>query len=51
MNCLNRLLVGVGGRVRVRPCARVALELAGGGAEVPKSALEELELLEWVDFL
>ena len=51
MNYLNRSLVGAGGRARARPCGRVALRLASGGAGVPKSVLEKLELLEQVDLL
>ena len=51
MNCLKRSSVGTGGGARAGPYAGVALGLAGGGAGVPKSVLEELELLERVDLL
>ena len=51
MNCLNKSSVGAGAGAKAGPCARVALGLAGGGAGVPKSVLEELGLLERVDLL
>ena len=51
MNCLNKSSVGAGVGTGAGPCAEVALGLAGGGAGVPKSVSEELELLERVDLL
>ena len=51
MNCLNKLLVDVRARAGAETYVGVALRLAGRGAEVLKSVLEELELLEWVDLL
>ena len=51
INCRNTSSIGVGGIVRAGLYAGVALELINGGAEVPKSVLEELELLKQVDLL
>ena len=51
MNCLNKSSVGAGAGAGAGPCAGVALGLADGGAGVPKSVSEELELLERVDLL
>ena len=51
MNCLNRSSVGAGGRAGAELFIGVDLGLAGGGAGVPKSVLEELELLDRVNLL
>lgn len=64
INCLNRLFVDVRARARAsagetKPGAeqtgasRADLDpgLENGRAKVPKTILEELELLDWVDFL
>ena len=51
MNCLNKSLAGARAGVGARLYAEVVFGIAGGGAGVPKSVLEELELLEWVDLL
>ena len=51
MNCLNKSSVGARAGAGAGPYAGVALGLVGGGAGVPKSVSEELELLERVDLL